>query len=183
MLYEKTWWSIPCIAHLCRTDARLAGQTGICGVRENRDGVLYSLVYGTLIAEHIDPIEKNHSFMFIRPQPYSVATVGCNFNCEFCQNHEISQMPRLLVKPGEDILPAEMCSSGEKSGSKTIAYTYTEPTVLFRIGLRDRENCPWKWFEKCVCHQRLYDSWSNWYDGPFVNCRQCGLKSFRDDFL
>ena len=73
----------------------MPGKQGACCVRENRDGSLVTLVYGRAISQHIDPIEKKPLFHF---QPgsrsYSVATVGCNFRCTFCQNWEISQMPR-----------------------------------------------------------------------------------------
>lgn len=70
------------------------GKTGICGVRENRSGILVSLVYGKVIASHCDPIEKKPLFHFIPgSRSYSIATVGCNFRCFFCQNADISQMP------------------------------------------------------------------------------------------
>lgn len=111
------------------------GRRGICGVRENRDGVLYSLVYGTLIAGNVDPIEKKPFFhVYPASQSYSIATVGCNFICPFCQNHEISQMPRKTrIITGEDVLPAEIAARAKKSGSRTIAYTYTEPTIYFEL--------------------------------------------------
>ncbi|MCK4468643.1 MAG: radical SAM protein, partial [Desulfobacterales bacterium] len=70
------------------------GKRGICGVRENQGGILETLVYGKLIASHIDPIEKKPLFHFMPGSPsYSIATVGCNFKCLFCQNADISQMP------------------------------------------------------------------------------------------
>ena len=79
-------------AHRCRIRP---GRRGICGVRENRAGVLHSLVYGNLIAENLDPIEKKPLFhVYPGSRAFSVATVGCNFRCTFCQNHDISQMPR-----------------------------------------------------------------------------------------
>src|SRR5208283_4237569 len=108
---------------------------GICGVRENKEGILYTLVYGTLIAENIDPIEKKPFFhVYPGSLSYSIATVGCNFSCEFCQNHEISQMPRsTLTVAGKDILPVEIVAQAKKSRSKTIAYTYTEPTIYFEL--------------------------------------------------
>src|SRR5665647_261380 len=83
------------LCRLCHHHCHIAsGKRGLCGVRENQDGVLFSLVYGKVVAEHIDPIEKKPLFHF---QPgsssYSIATVGCNFRCEHCQNYEISQYP------------------------------------------------------------------------------------------
>ena len=67
---------------------------GLCQVRENRSGKLHTLVYARAIARHVDPIEKKPLFHF---QPgslsYSIATVGCNFRCRFCQNSDIAQLP------------------------------------------------------------------------------------------
>ena len=121
--------------HLCPHDCKIAeGKYGICGVRENRDGTLYSLVYGKAIAVHIDPIEKKPLF-HVHPgsSSLSVATVGCNFSCTFCQNHDISQMPkdpqhRIL---GDDVTPKQIVDLAVKRNCKTIAYTYTEPTIYY----------------------------------------------------
>ena len=67
---------------------------GLCGVRANQGGVLHTLVYGQVIARHIDPIEKKPLFhLYPGSRSYSVATVGCNFKCDFCQNADIAQMP------------------------------------------------------------------------------------------
>ena len=81
---------------LCPHRCRIAqGGRGICRVRENRDGALYSLVYGKLVASQLDPIEKKPLFHFLPgSMTYSVATVGCNFSCPFCQNHQISMAMR-----------------------------------------------------------------------------------------
>lgn len=111
----------------------MPGKHGICGVRENRDGVLYSLVYGQVIARHIDPIEKKPFFHF-HPgsKSYSIATVGCNFHCLFCQNYEISQMPKDEKRiAGEPFSPEEVVAAAEKLKCQSISYTYTEPTIFF----------------------------------------------------
>ena len=87
--------SVRCNACAMRCFVR-PGRTGICGVRENRDGILYSTVYGRAVAVGIDPIEKKPLF-HVAPGAlaYSIATVGCPFHCSFCQNWEIAQAPRL----------------------------------------------------------------------------------------
>ena len=95
MLYEK----LPdqkAHCHLCNHRCLIGeGQRGICGVRENRAGTLYTLVYRQLISGNVDPIEKKPMFHFAPgSRSFSIATVGCNFHCDFCQNFEISQMPR-----------------------------------------------------------------------------------------
>jgi len=76
-------------AHRCRLKA---GQFGICGVRQNVEGRLYTYVYEEVIAAHVDPIEKKPFFHFLPgSEALSIATIGCNFQCPFCQNWEISQ--------------------------------------------------------------------------------------------
>ncbi|MFP3871126.1 MAG: AmmeMemoRadiSam system radical SAM enzyme, partial [Syntrophobacteria bacterium] len=90
-------------------------------------------VYGLAIARHVDPVEKKPLFHF---QPgtrtYSIATVGCNFRCLFCQNADISQMPRDIKRvTGETFPPEDVVSAARQSGCCSIAYTYTEPTIFF----------------------------------------------------
>ncbi len=113
------------------------GKRGICMVRENRDGTLYSLVYGKLIAANNDPIEKKPLFHFLPgTKSMSIATVGCNFSCLHCQNHDISQMPREKgVIYGEDYSPEDVVDAALRLGSRSISYTYTEPTVYFEFAL------------------------------------------------
>ena len=111
------------------------GNRGYCGVRENRDGTLYTMVYAKAVAVHIDPIEKKPLFHFLPSSTaFSVATTGCNLKCRFCQNWEISQ-----ARPEEvDYLrlePKELVEKAIESGSPTIAYTYTEPTIFYEYML------------------------------------------------
>jgi len=120
---------------LCRFRCLIAdGARGHCGVRENQDGILYSLVYGKLCAENVDPIEKKPLFHF---QPgsrsYSIATVGCNFQCQHCQNYEISQIGQETPIRGIARTPAEVVKKAVAHGCASIAYTYTEPTIFFEF--------------------------------------------------
>jgi pyruvate formate lyase activating enzyme len=104
---------------------------GICGVRENKKGVLYSLVYGKVIAKNIDPIEKKPMFHFLPGSlSYSIATIGCNFCCSHCQNWSISQVKSSSIFGG-GISPEKIVNNAIESGCKSIAYTYTEPTVFY----------------------------------------------------
>ena len=120
---------------LCRFSCLISdGQRGICGVRENRGGTLFSLVYGKLCAEHVDPIEKKPLF-HVMPgsSSYSIASAGCNFRCRHCQNYSISQ-----VKPGQAIggaerTPQQVVQQALASGCRSISYTYTEPTMFFEF--------------------------------------------------
>jgi len=113
------------------------GAKGICGVRENHGGTLMSLVYGKVIAKHVDPIEKKPLFHFLPgSNSYSIATVGCNFKCLFCQNADISQMPSDQNRIwGEDMTPEMIVNEALASRSSTIAYTYTEPTIYFELAV------------------------------------------------
>ncbi len=124
--------------NLCAHRCRIApGKRGICGVRENRDGVLYSLVYGEIVAINSDPIEKKPLFHFL-PGSYSlsIATVGCNFRCLHCQNSDISQMPRDEGRiVGRYYSPSEVINYALSYGCESISYTYTEPTVFFEFTL------------------------------------------------
>ncbi len=109
------------------------GKKGVCGVRENQGGTLYTLVYRRLISRNVDPVEKKPMFHFAPgSRSFSIAAVGCNFHCDFCQNYEISQMPRDEGRIlGDDVSPEEIVRLAKKTGCQTIAYTYTEPTIYF----------------------------------------------------
>ncbi len=118
---------------LCRFRCLIAeGQRGRCQVRENRAGKLYSLVYGRCIAEQIDPIEKKPLFHYHPGSlSYSIATVGCNFHCLHCQNHTIAQWSAERPIAGQQLAPAEQVRRAAASGCRSIAYTYTEPTIYY----------------------------------------------------
>ncbi|MBF0560366.1 MAG: AmmeMemoRadiSam system radical SAM enzyme [Nitrospirae bacterium] len=111
------------------------GKRGICGVRENNNGTLHSLVYGKVVASHVDPIEKKPLFHFYPgSHSYSISTVGCNFRCMHCQNFEISQYPKESTGiPGEEMSPEEVVEKAAASGCESISYTYTEPTIFLEF--------------------------------------------------
>lgn len=105
--------------------------TGICKVRKNIDGSLHSLVYGKPIAQSTDPIEKKPLFHFYPGSTaFSIATVGCNMHCLHCQNADISQVEH-GIHPSQTVTPESIVKSAKKSGAKSIAYTYTEPTIFY----------------------------------------------------
>jgi len=113
------------------------GRRGRCSVRENRGGILYSLVYGQLVAAASDPVEKK-PIWHVAPGSiaFSVASVGCNFSCSFCQNAEISQTPPDGQKrEGVTVTPEEAVEHALAAGARSIAFTYTEPTVAFEFVL------------------------------------------------
>ena len=119
---------------LCSQRCLIApGKRGICQVRENQDGTLYTLVYGELIAESVDPIEKKPLFHFFPgSRSFSIATPGCNFRCRFCQNADISQMPHDSDAIRGRQVPAEtVVTAARRYACRSISYTYTEPTIFF----------------------------------------------------
>ncbi|HNR67901.1 MAG TPA: AmmeMemoRadiSam system radical SAM enzyme [bacterium] len=105
------------------------GERGFCRTRENRNGILYSLVYGRPCTMHIDPIEKKPLFHVLPGQTaFSMATAGCNVRCTFCQNWEISQA-RPEDVPSYDLPPAKAAELALSKHSACIAYTYSEPVI------------------------------------------------------
>ncbi len=124
---------ISCV--LCHHNCRIApGKLGICSVRQNRDGKLFTRVYGDIIAAHVDPIEKKPLYHFL-PGTYSfsIATIGCNFRCSFCQNWQISQASKRqgIQDHGQEYSPYDIVSTAKRHRCQSISYTYTEPTVYF----------------------------------------------------
>jgi pyruvate formate lyase activating enzyme len=120
---------------LCRHRCEIApSKYGICGVRQNRDGKLYTFAYGEVIAAHVDPIEKKPLYHFLPgTKSFSVATMGCNFRCPFCQNWQISQAGKRKGESegSQKYSPQDIMRTAEKYGCRSISYTYTEPTIFF----------------------------------------------------
>jgi len=135
MLYEKLQDdNVHCF--LCSHHCKIAdSKYGFCGVRKNEKGCLYTQVYGEVIASHIDPIEKKPLYHFLPgTSTYSIATIGCNFKCGFCQNWQISQVSKRSGKGsigGYELKPEEVVREAKKNKCKSISYTYTEPTIFF----------------------------------------------------
>ncbi len=137
------------------------GQRGICAVRENREGTLYSLVYGKVISMNVDPIEKKPLFHFLpASRSLSIATVGCNFRCKHCQNYDISQLPRerKFTIPGKDVPAGDIVETAGENHCESISYTYTEPTIFFEFAY----DCARAAQEKGIMNVFV----SNGYTGP-----------------
>jgi pyruvate formate lyase activating enzyme len=106
---------------------------GVCGVRRNLDGKLFTLVYGEVIAAAVDPIEKKPLYHFLPgTKSFSIATVGCNFKCGFCQNWSISQASKKEDRAGGfELMPEAVVREALARGCRSVSYTYTEPTIFF----------------------------------------------------
>jgi pyruvate formate lyase activating enzyme len=166
----------------------LEGKRGICGVRENQNGKLYSLIYGKIIAEHIDPIEKKPLYHFLQGTfSLSIATIGCNFKCLHCQNAEISQItldrgPDSDRDYGRDKTPEQIIQDALGNNCPSISYTYTEPTVFVEFAL----DCM-----KLAHEKGLKNIWvSNGYTtkecldliSPYLDATNIDLKAFTEKF-
>ena len=160
------------------------GRRGLCGVRENRKGTLYSLVYGKAIATHVDPIEKKPLFNFLPGSlAFSVATAGCNMTCLHCQNADISQAPRETGRiMGEQITPEELVEAALQGGCRSIAYTYTEPTIFFEYALDTARLARTKGLKNIFVTNGYMTEEALKMIAPVLDGANVDLKSFRDDF-
>ncbi len=107
--------------------------SGVCGVRRNLDGKLFTLVYGDVVAAAVDPIEKKPLYHFLPgTKSFSIATIGCNFKCGFCQNWQISQASKRDGASGTfELMPEDVVREALARGCRSVSYTYTEPTIFF----------------------------------------------------
>lgn len=182
MLYEKLPdGMVRCelCSHLCE---RRDGGKGICRVRENRGGTLYTLVYGRTISQQVDPIEKKPLFHF-HPgtTAFSIATPGCNFHCRWCQNCAISQMPREQdFIDGTPATPEQIVAAAQRARCRTIAYTYTEPTIFFEYAydiarLAQPAGLANVYITNGYMTDRMMETFAPWLDAVNID-----LKAFRD---
>ena len=160
------------------------GSVGKCGVRENRGGKLWSLVYGKLIADHIDPVEKKPLFHFLPgTSSYSIATAGCNFECRFCQNADISQSPRIYGGVyGRSVSAEEIVDRAQKEGCSSISYTYTEPTIFMEYALDAAILAKRRGLENIFVTNGYMTEEALDAAAPFLGAANVDLKSFSDEF-
>ena len=167
-------------AHRCKISA---GSRGICRVRENTAGKLYTRVYGNLISKNIDPIEKKPLYHFYPgSQSYSVAMPGCNFRCEWCQNWQISQMPRIMDLPhGKRFMPEDIVQECLKSGCRSISYTYTEPTIFFEYCLETAELAQAKGIKNVFVTNGFMTPEMLEMMHPYLDAANVDIKAFQDE--
>lgn len=188
LLYSKSGDYLEC--HTCHHRCRIAPfRHGLCSVRENNRGKLYLLTYGRLIAENIDPIEKKPLRRFMPgTQTLSIASIGCNFRCDWCQNDDISQMPKenfdrdaIQNIIGVETEPEQLILNAKENSCPSISYTYTEPTIFLEFALDTM---------KLAKNAGLKNIWvSNGYFSretldlitPFLDAINIDLKCFNND--
>jgi pyruvate formate lyase activating enzyme len=185
MFYEKLEDNLvncDLCSHRCRRIADF--KRGICGVRENRDGKLYSLVYGKAVARSVDPIEKKPLFNFLPgSRSYSIATVGCNFRCDNCQNYDISQLPKernIIV--GQDVSPEEIVSAAQRGNCASIAYTYSEPTIFFEYAYDIAKLARKEGLKNVFVTNGYITPEALKEISPYLDAANIDLKSFSDEF-
>lgn len=160
-----------------------AGDYGHCRVRRNIDGKLYSLNYHQLCAANVDPIEKKPLFHFQpNSKSFSIAALGCNFQCQFCQNWQISQVDIEQVSGTRETRPEEIVASALADGCKSIAYTYTEPTIFMEIcndcgRLAKAKGLANVFVSNGYMTTEAIDFAAEWLDGINID-----LKSFSNDY-
>lgn len=174
------------VCDLCHHACKIESQSrGLCGVRINQDGKLYSLAYGKASGLNLDPIEKKPLYHFLpKTKSLSLGAYGCNFSCLFCQNHELSQSAKLNPESLQsfDLPPEKIVEQAVKLKSPSISYTYSEPTVwseyaLDTIELARKEKIKAVFVSNGFQSDQLTDELI-----PVLDAINIDLKSFSDDF-
>jgi pyruvate formate lyase activating enzyme len=200
---------------LCPHDCKIApDRRGACGVRLNHHGQLFTRVGNRIVSSEIDPIEKKPLFHFLPgSSAYSIATVGCNLRCRFCQNWTISQWPKLreLMDHDEDashdvsghpadewcagteppearwgigttVVPSELVSQAERAGCRSIAYTYTEPTIFYELALTTARLASTAGLGNIFVTNGFISPDPLREIAPYLGAANIDLKSFRDSY-
>lgn len=169
---------------LCHHRCQIAeGKGGICGVRENRGGELYTLVYDRIISCNIDPIEKKPFYHFLPGTfSFSIATVGCNFRCRNCQNYQISQMPRDEQGRinGQTLTPEDIINTAIRYHCTNISYTYTEPTIFFELALDTAKLAQSKGLKNNFVTNGYMTAGALQLINPYLDAANVDLKGFDD---
>lgn len=178
LFYEKAGSDVRCI--LCPHNCRIKnGNAGICGVRENVNGVLFTRIYGECTAFAMDPVEKKPLYHFFPgTRILSAGTKGCNMKCPFCQNFHISQD---LKAESRFRTPDEIISTALNSGSIGIAYTYSEPFIWIEYLLDCSKKARGIGLKNVIITNGFVNQEPLAEVLKFADAMNIDLKSFRDD--
>jgi len=159
-----------------------AGKYGVCRVRQNVAGVLRSMNYDAVVAMNVDPIEKKPLFHFLPgSRSLSVAAPGCNFQCEFCQNWEISQLPREGKIVGQAVSPQQIVDAARNYDCASISYTYTEPTVFFELAYDTSKLAKEQGIRNGFVSNGFLTALAVRTIAPYLDAINVDLKAFRDE--
>ncbi len=171
---------------LCHHSCQIVpSKFGLCGVRQNKDGKLFTRVYGNIIAAHVDPIEKKPLYHFLPgTTAFSVATKGCNFRCPFCQNWQISQASKKkdFLDEGQECTPKDIVRAAKKHGCQSISYTYTEPTIFFEFAYDTAKLAKGEGLSNNFVTNGFMRPEALETIRPFLDACNVDLKAFNEDF-
>lgn len=177
---EDGWVRCRLCAHQCRI---APGKRGLCGVRKNAAGELVSLNADRVAAANIDPIEKKPLYHFLPgSRSFSVAAMGCNFSCRFCQNHSLSVVRREADIEGEALTPQRLVALAREGDCRSISYTYTEPTVFFELVLETAQRARAAGLRNVLVSNGYLGPEALALLAPFLDGANIDLKAFRDEF-
>jgi pyruvate formate lyase activating enzyme len=160
-----------------------AGKYGVCRVRQNVEGTLKTLNYESVVALNVDPIEKKPLFHFLPgSRALSVACAGCNFQCAFCQNWQISQSPRTgKVEQGQAVSPEQIVTAAKNYDCASISYTYTEPTIFFELAYDTAKLAHEQGIRNTFVSNGFLTPLAVETIAPYLDAINVDLKAFRDE--
>ncbi len=184
LIYKKLDSGVQCrmCSHYCIIKD---GDQGVCKVRENQGGNLVFLTYKQVIAHSIDPIEKKPIFHLMPgSSSYSIASIGCNFVCRFCQNAQIAQEATRMKAYGHGISmsPSQIVKEALDSGCQSISYTYTEPTVFFELAMETARLAKLKDLHNIFVTNGYMSREALELIQPYLSAANVDLKAFDDAF-
>ena len=190
--------------YLCAHNCKItSGQFGFCGVRQNIQGSLNTLVYAEVIAANIDPIEKKPLYHFLPGSvSFSIATIGCNFSCGFCQNWQISQASKRShpfrdrrshpfrgrlsqkdkPKQSRELMPEAVVGEAKARRCESISYTYTEPTIFFEYAYDTAKLAKGAGLKNIFVTNGYMSPDALKTLSPYLDAANIDLKSFREEF-
>jgi pyruvate formate lyase activating enzyme len=187
-MQARLWKSLKDDAVQCRLCNHFCvirpGETGRCGVRRNENGVLHALNYGKIAALGMDPVEKKPLYHFLPGTgTFSLATMGCNMGCKFCQNASLSQPPRTGTLPdGRMMSPAELVEQAVQHDAQSISYTYSEPTIFFELMQDTARLAVDNGLKNIIVSNGFMSTECLDELGPVMHAANIDLKSFSEDF-
>lgn len=183
--YYTKWEEGKVQCELCAHQCVLAdGACGICKVRYNEGGELYTAVYGEVSAMQVDPIEKKPLY-HVEPgsSSLSVATMGCNFKCGFCQNYNLSQLDSCLKKTyGQEVTTQQLIDEAVNNKCTSISYTYNEPTLMLEFINDNAFTAMRNNIKNIMITNGYMTSESAECIAPFLDAVNIDLKSMREEF-
>jgi len=185
-LHEAKFWRkegerLEC--YLCPHHCRIApNKMGICGVRQNRNGRLYSLIYGQVSAMHVDPMEKKPLFHFHPGQPVlSLGSIGCNLSCLHCQNYSISQT-KFGSTNLDSLKPEDVPRLAREGGCRDVAFTYNEPTIWHEFSYDVFRLCRERGISTVYVTNGFIEEEPLREIAPYLSAMNIDVKGFKEDF-